>query len=124
VHELSIATSIYDACQATMRQHGGGRLEVVRVAVGELAALEPDLLRFAWDALLAASEDRGCALEVEWRPARQRCVACDEEKPRAPGSWLRLCPDCGEPLSLEGGDELEILQLSCTGPDEEEGGGT
>jgi len=124
VHELSIATSISEACRDTVGRHGGGRLVGVRVAVGELSAVEPDLLRYAWEALLDASTDRGCALEVEWRPARQRCVACDEEKPRAPGSWLRLCPDCGEPLSLEGGDELEVLQLSCTGPDEEEGGGT
>jgi hydrogenase nickel incorporation protein HypA/HybF len=124
VHELSIATSIYESCRAILGRHGGGRLASVRVAVGELSAVEPELLRYAWEALLSASPDRGCPLEVEWRPARQWCAACAEDTQRAPGSWLRVCPRCGEPLSLEGGDELEVMQLSYTPPGSEEGEGT
>jgi len=124
VHEMGIAMSILDSCRAAVAQHGGGRLEKVHVAVGELSALEPELLRFAWDAAIAGGPDAACRLEVEWRPARQRCPACAEEKPRTPGSWLRLCPDCGQPLQIEGGDELDILRVSFVSYDAGGGAGT
>jgi hydrogenase nickel incorporation protein HypA/HybF len=112
VHELSIAHEIYRTCLDSMAAHGGGRLEWVRVAVGELSAVEPDLLGFAWEAVVAGGGDAGATIEVEWRPARQFCSACNADKPRSPGSWLRLCPDCGAALQVSGGDELDVLQVS------------
>ena len=51
-------------------------------------------------------------------------AACAEEKPRTPGSWLRLCPDCGQPLQIEGGDELDILRVSFVSYDAGGGAGT
>jgi hydrogenase nickel incorporation protein HypA/HybF len=121
VHEMGIAMSILDACRAAMAPHGGGRLEEVRIAVGELSAIEPELLQYAWEAVVGGGPDAGSRLAVDWRPARQRCPQCGEEKPRAPGSWLRLCPDCGHPLEVEGGDELDILHLSFVSYDAEGG---
>ena len=87
-------------------------MEEVQVAVGELSALEPELLRFAWEAVVENGPHAGCRLAIDWRPAHQLCPACGAEKPRAAGSWLRLCPDCGGPLQLEGGDDLDILHVS------------
>ncbi len=97
-----------------MEPHGPGRIEVVRVAVGELSAVEPELLVFAWQGVTAGGLDETSRLEVEWRPARQACVACGEVPERPAGSWLRVCPRCAGPLRIEGGDELEILNLSFT----------
>ncbi len=111
MHELSIATEVYRTSRAAVAEHGGGRLVCVRLAVGELTAIEPELLGFAWEALLAGSGDAGARLDVEWRPARQHCPACAAAKPRGDGSWLRLCPDCGQPLTVEGGDELDVLSV-------------
>jgi hydrogenase nickel incorporation protein HypA/HybF len=84
----------------------------VWVAVGELSAVEPDLLRFAWEAVTAGTRDAGSTLEVEWRPARQVCERCGEPSERAAGSWLRLCPRCQGPLRLEGGMELDLVRLA------------
>jgi len=112
MHEMGIAMSIYDTCRAAVAEHGGGRMEAVRVAVGELSALEPELLRYAWEAVVETGPHAGCRLEVEWRPARQSCAACGGEKERAAGSWLRLCPDCGGPLDVSGGDDLDVLNVS------------
>ena len=121
MHEMGLAMAIYDTCRAAVARQGPGRLEWVRVAVGELAAVEPDLLRFAWEALTAEGPDAGSVLEVEWRPAEQRCPACGDVAERAPGSWLRLCPACGSPLRVEGGDDLDVLRLSFM-PYDDEGG--
>jgi len=112
VHELSIAHEILRVCHAAVNGCGPGRLETVRVAVGELSAVEPDLLRFAWEALTAKGADAGSRLDVEWRRARQHCLACGEDKPRPQGSWLQACPDCGTAVEVNGGDELDVLRVT------------
>jgi hydrogenase nickel incorporation protein HypA/HybF len=112
VHELSIAEEIYRVSRAAVADHGSGRLERVTVAVGELSAIEPDLLSFAWQALTESGPDAGSTLEVEWHAARQFCAACKSDKPRSDGSWLRLCPDCGTPLAVTGGMELDVMRVT------------
>jgi hydrogenase nickel incorporation protein HypA/HybF len=119
LHELSLATEIHRTCRATIDARGPGRLDSVRVAIGELAAVEPELLVYAWEAVVSGGGDAAARLEVEWHPARQTCTACGELKDRAPGTWLRICPDCGRPVRVEGGDELDVIELSYT-PDGEE----
>jgi hydrogenase nickel incorporation protein HypA/HybF len=120
MHELSLVMEVYRGCREAMAAHGGGRLEWVRLAVGELAAVEPELLRFAWESALADGPDEGAELQVEWRPVTQTCDSCGPLAERLPGAWLRVCPRCGGSLHLEGGDELIILQLSFQPPGEEE----
>jgi hydrogenase nickel incorporation protein HypA/HybF len=111
VHELSVAMELYRACRREVDGRGGGRLAIVRIAVGELSAVEPDLLRFAWDAVTGDGPDAGAGLEIDWRAATQRCATCGVVETRQPGSWLRLCPACGLPLVVEGGRDLDILTL-------------
>jgi len=112
MHELSIATEIRRVSRAAVAHEGEGRLEEVVVAVGELSGIEPELLVRAWEALTAGGPDAGSRLRVEWRRARQHCPSCGEAKRRGEGSWLRLCPDCGMPLRVEGGSELDVLRVS------------
>jgi hydrogenase nickel incorporation protein HypA/HybF len=84
----------------------------VRIAVGELSGVEPDLLAFAWEAVVAEGIDRAARLEIEWHPARQQCTDCGVISERQTGSWLRLCPICQAPLCLDGGRELDILSIA------------
>lgn len=112
MHELSIATEILRLARRTVTEGGGGRLETVRVAVGELSAIEPDLLSFAWEALTADGPDAASRLVVDFRACRQLCSSCGVVPGRAPGEWLRLCPSCEAPLRVEGGDELDLLSVT------------
>ena len=112
MHEVSIASEILRVCQAEVERHGGGLLEAVRVDIGELSAVEPDLLVFAWAGLLADTPEEGAELSISWCPARQLCASCGEVEERQPGSWLRLCPHCDGPLSLEGGRELDVRDVT------------
>lgn len=111
MHELGIATEIHRASCAELAARGGGRLETVTVAVGELNAVEPDLLAYAWEAVTAGGEHEGARLIIEWVRAEQTCVHCGEVAERQPGTWLRLCPRCDLPLRVEGGQVLELLEL-------------
>ena len=119
MHELSLVADIYRTARKAVDDYGTGphRIEVVRLAVGELAAVEPDLLVFAWEAVTAGTPDAGSRLDVDFRPAKQTCAACGVIPERAAGSWLRLCPRCQGPLGIEGGDELDVLNVTFEEPD-------
>jgi hydrogenase nickel incorporation protein HypA/HybF len=115
VHEMGIAIEVYRTCRETIEAHGGGRLQGVRLAVGELSAVEPNLLVSAWEAVVFDSFDADAELEIKWCPALQFCSSCDQAKERSEGSWMRVCPDCGFPLQVSGGDELDVLDLTFEG---------
>jgi hydrogenase nickel incorporation protein HypA/HybF len=118
MHEMGIAMEIHRCCREAAREHGLGRIAKVRLKVGDLAAVEPDLIKFAWRAVIHDGPDMGAELEIVWIPATQFCSECNELKNRSEGSWLRLCPDCGLPLIVEGGDELDILDFEYITDDE------
>jgi hydrogenase nickel incorporation protein HypA/HybF len=117
---MGIALEIHRVCREAVRLHGAGRIESVRVAVGELSAVEPELLRFAWEAVVADGPHAGSSLEVVWCPAKQHCSHCGAIEGRTSGSWLRICPGCGLPLEVTGGDELDVLELKFT-PEDDDG---
>ena len=112
MHELSLVTEVYRTARRAVESNGGGRIEVVRIAVGELAAVEPDLLPVAGEAGTRDTPDATARLEVDFRPARQTCAACGDVPERAAGTWLRLCPRCRGPLAIEGGDDLDVLTVT------------
>ena len=109
------------AAREAVAGHGPGRLERLTVAVGELSGVEPDLLRYAWEAVTVDEPERGSALTVDWHPARQTCPACGVVEDRVEGGWLRGCPGCGGLLRVDGGDELTLVELDYTLAEGEEG---
>lgn len=109
MHELGIAIEAHRLCRADLAAEQ--RLVRVELAVGELSAVEPELLRYAWESVVAGTPDAACELVVAWCPARQTCAACGDIAERVPGSWLKLCPRCGQPLRVEGGQELDVVRV-------------
>jgi hydrogenase nickel incorporation protein HypA/HybF len=112
MHEMGIALEIYRHCREQAREHNASRIEAVRVAVGELSTIEPELLKFAWEAVVAEGPDQKSALDVVWRPCSQVCTGCGQSAGRAEGSWLRVCDQCGSPLDVSGGLELDIVEIT------------
>ncbi|MGE5180304.1 MAG: hydrogenase maturation nickel metallochaperone HypA [Bacteroidota bacterium] len=108
MHEMSLATEVYRLCRS---RAAGGRIERVKVAVGELSAVEPELLRYAWEAVTSGGADVGAVLEIDWREAAQVCASCGARAARVAGGWLAACPACGGALRIEGGRELDVLEL-------------
>lgn len=112
MHEMSVAIALYRACREEVDAQGGGRLHAVCAKVGELTAIEPELLRFAWEAVTADGPDSDATLTIQWCPTSQVCSSCGTIDGRQPGTWLRLCPYCAAPLGLAGGQELELSQVT------------
>jgi len=113
MHEMSITRCVLDAVAREMERHGLTRLEKVRLRVGELTAVEPDSLRFCFDASIKATPMEGASLEIEDVPLTGRCNAC--------GAKFRItafraeCPECGgRSIDRLTGSELDIVSIEAT----------
>jgi hydrogenase nickel incorporation protein HypA/HybF len=119
MHELGIANSILEGVDAEVRRRPGVRPLKVGVRVGELAGLDPDALRFAFEALTIDTPLAGLELDIEYRASRSRCRDCSHEFEVR--NFELLCPACGS-LSTEriSGDELEFAYLEIEEPEIED----
>lgn len=111
MHEAGIALAIYRQAREQL-PGAGAHLEKVEVAIGELSAVEPDLLAFAWQAVVAESAYPRAQLDIDWRPAQQYCPNCRTTSKRQGRGWLLLCDVCSEALIARGGDELDLLRVT------------
>jgi hydrogenase nickel incorporation protein HypA/HybF len=109
MHEIGIANSILDAVRAEAALHPGGQFRKVAVRIGELAAVDADALRFAFEVLTRDTDFDSLELKIEICPRRQRC-GCGFEFD-VTGYELQ-CPQCGEPRTkCISGDQLELAYL-------------
>jgi len=110
MHELGIANSILEGVAAELGRHPGSRPTKVGVRIGELAGVDPDALRFAFEALTAGTEREGLILEIEFRLPQARCRDCSREYDIH--NYELICPACQSPNGQSiSGDELEFAYL-------------
>lgn len=115
MHEMSIATSILDAVRGEAALRPGARVVKVGLRLGELAGVDRDSLGFCFESLVSGSDLAPLALEIDYRPRRQRCASCGKEF-EASGYDL-ACPACGNTETrLAGGDEMELAYLELEEP--------
>lgn len=110
MHEMGIAAELARLCAERCATHGASA-RIVRIAIGELSSVEPSLLEHAWREVAALPGRAAPTLEIDYCVARQTCARCGDVPERQPGSWMRLCPTCGDALRVEGGDELDLLEV-------------
>jgi hydrogenase nickel incorporation protein HypA/HybF len=110
MHEMGIASSVLDAVRAESRRFPEGHVHKVGLRIGELAGVDPESVRFCFDALVRGSDLEPLALEIEYRSRRHVCAACGQSF--AAANENSACPACGSAdASFSGGDELEIAYL-------------
>jgi len=115
MHEMSIATSLLDAARDQALRHPGARVSKVGVRIGEWSGVDPESLRFCFDALLAGGDPNPPSLDIEFLARQNRCAAC--------GTVFALtdfeiqCAHCGEPItSPVSGNELELAYVELEEP--------
>ncbi len=110
MHEYGIVQALLRQVEAEARRREATTVRRVRVRIGALSGVDPELLRRAYESFRAGSICAGADLEVVAVAARWVCPACDAEIP--PGGILR-CAACDRPARLEAGEEilLEHLEL-------------
>lgn len=108
MHEYSIIQALLDRVETEARSRGASSVGRIRVALGELSGVDPELLASAFEAFRAASLCRGAAMEIRPVPARWVCPRCG--RPLVQGEALR-CQACQSPARLASGDEIVLEQI-------------
>ena len=113
MHEYGLVDALIErvAREAAPRQ---ARVRRLHVAVGELAGVDVELLRTAYDTFRPATVCADAALDVRAVAAVWQCPGCGQVL--APGAPLQ-CPDCGRPARLAAGDEIVLERIELEVPD-------
>jgi hydrogenase nickel incorporation protein HypA/HybF len=110
MHELNLAEAVLKTVQIEALRHPGSLPRKVGVRVGELAAVDPEALRFCFDAIIRETDLESLLLEVEVCPLRHRCRNCGQEF--IVRDYDFRCPQCrGERSVCISGDELDLAYL-------------
>ena len=108
MHEASLVTALLDRAEEEARAHGAVAITRVTVRIGELAGVEPELFRSAYELLREPTLCAQAELVLSSSPVRWSCSRCATEI--APGRPLR-CPRCDAPARLASGDEILLERL-------------
>jgi hydrogenase nickel incorporation protein HypA/HybF len=115
MHEYSIALALLERAEDEARQRRATAVERVRVRIGELSGVVPELFVTAFEISRSESElCKNAALEVDYVPCSWACSKCS--KPIESGEKLE-CSICGAPARLAAGDEMLLASLELEVPD-------
>lgn len=110
MHEMGIAKSLLEIIKREMKRSKARKLKKVRVKIGELTAVEPEALRFCFEASIKDTDLDGAILEIEDVPLSGECVDC-RTKFRFQG-FASLCPACGgRKIEKITGTELDLVSI-------------
>ena len=110
MHELGIAQSVLDAVRSEAAKRDSAKPVKVGLRIGELSAIDPDALRFSFEALTRATDLEGLELEIETCPRRHRCLECGSEFNVT--NFVFDCPQCGASRNeCVGGEELDLAYI-------------
>lgn len=110
MHELSIAEALREQVKA--HTPAGSRVVRVNVLIGPMQGVEPDSLRFGWEAVCRESGLDGAGvpeLVLEMPPFQLKCQECGR-------AWesrdMYVACECGSAIPLvSGGDELRLTSI-------------
>lgn len=111
MHEVGIMESALDAVLRQVRSSGAHRVHRIVIRVGALSGVEPEALRFAFEAIAPQTPAAEAVLEINAVPGRAHCVTCAADFETDTG-FIYACPRCGQ-LSgdLRQGRELELSRI-------------
>jgi len=107
MHEYSLVQALMSRVEAAAREKNATRVHRLKVSVGELSGVEPELFRSAYEVFRAGTLCQGAELEIVKVAARFACPGCGEELGR--GEVLR-CARCDRPARLAPGSDELLLE--------------
>lgn len=122
MHELSLVAGLFDTLEETAREHRAGKITLVRLKIGKLSGIVPDLLESAFDVYKKGTIAGEARLEIEEVPVRVRCRECGGERLDAEGDFS--CLACGgRNVEILEGRELVVERIELETDDPEPGPG-
>ena len=110
MHELSLAEGVLQIVEDAARREGFGHVRAVWLEVGRLSSVEPEAMRFCFDAVTRHSVADGARLEIVETPGAAWCMKCSA--PTAIAAFGDACQRCGSyQLQITDGTEMRVKEL-------------
>jgi len=107
MHEVSVMRNLLEIVEATAEKEGAGRIDVVHLRIGEMAGINFESLKFAFEILSRGTRAEGGRLEFDRVALRGRCSECSREF--HPEDFVFRCPECGSArVEIISGREMEV----------------
>ncbi len=107
MHEASLMGELLAIVDRAARTEGGGPVRTVHLRIGEMAGVNEEALRFAFEVMSKGTAAEGSKLEIEKVPLRARCGACGADS--NPADFVFRCPACGSgDVMILAGREMEV----------------
>ncbi len=105
MHELVIAQALVEQVENVVRQHNARAVSLIRVRIGPLAGVVPELLGSAFPLAAAGRAMEHAVLDLVAAPIRVRCQTCGTKTEAAMNRLV--CGACGDwHTQVISGDEL------------------
>ena len=111
MHEMALAEGMLEIVEDAARRNAAERVRTVWLELGALSHVEPQALRFCFDAVTRGGVADGATLEIVTLPGRAWCMPCAVQVPLA-----RLgepCPRCGShQLEVVAGEDMRVKEIA------------
>jgi hydrogenase nickel incorporation protein HypA/HybF len=116
VHELSIVASLFDILEEKVRTLKGARIMDVKIRIGRLSGVVPELLESAFEAYKKGTLAEDARLEITVVPFAFRCRRCGGES--FPDKPPYVCASCGAgDIELLGGMDIILEKIEVEADD-------
>lgn len=107
---MSLAESMLRILEQEARAQSARRVHAVVLEIGMLAAVEPEAMRFCFEAVTRGTIAEGAKLRIVEAPGEGWCMTCAKAVRLA--ERYGLCPEChGTQVGITGGDRMRVLEL-------------
>ena len=116
MHELSLIASVFDILEEKAREHGASQVTAVRLQVGRMSGVVPELLESAFDIYKKGTLAEGARLEIVIVPVKLSCPDCGGASVREDTDFS--CAACGSRrVEIVEGREIVVEKIELeTGP--------
>jgi hydrogenase nickel incorporation protein HypA/HybF len=110
MHEMSLCQGVVRILEEQAAAQDYKRVRTVLLEIGPLATIEPEALKFCFEAAARGTLAENAKLDIIMTAASAWCFSCGETVTISERNGV--CPSCGGyQLQVTGGDELRIKEL-------------
>jgi len=110
MHEMALAEGILQLVEETALREHAQRVKLVVLEIGQLSTVEPEALKFCFDAVTKGSIANDAALEIVHVPGVGWCMECAATLPMQ--ELFGACPQCGGyQMQATGGTEMRVKEI-------------
>jgi len=110
MHEMSLAEGVLQLVEDTAKRESARRVKLVVLEIGRMSSVQPEALRFCFDAVTRGSIAEDAVLEIVDVPGAGWCMQCAATVPMS--ELYGACPTCGShQVQPTGGTEMRVKEI-------------